>query len=206
MSRVISASLSLGTLIISISLALLVVGFIPSIQNQSYTRTNLAEPETWQVCYNGVLSPQIGVRVSSNANATYKLYILCVDLSDIYNWIESRVKGSNVYNLTMFDQYLNAGSDQNTVIRQDERQDGGTIEFDCVPSQIIDVSIIITNPSHDRLYFNVTSTKFKSFGQASIRVFAETMLMIGIALTIPQTTKTLTTIRRRSSKTRANLS
>jgi hypothetical protein len=203
LSRITVVAFRLGTVLISISLALFLVSLIPSGESTPSTNEGLASPQSWQPYYSGVLSPQLGIRISVNANQTYKLYILQVQSLEIYNWIAENFQKANLPpafnsdNLTLFEQYLAANP--TAITRQDQKQGGGTIQYDYIPTRVVNATIVATNPNEQYMQLTFTWNSLRPFGPASITLLAETTLIIGLVLIMPHMAKTLTTKKHKNA-------
>jgi hypothetical protein len=197
MTRITTVSFRLGAILISISLALLLVSLIPSGESTPSTNSDLLYPQIWQPCYSGILSPQLGIHVNVNANATYKLYIIQAGTYEIYNWIINHTQKIDFSNLTLFEQYLD--TNPTTIVRQDQKQGGGTIQYDYIPTQVVNATIIVTNPNNVYLQLTFTWNQLRPFGPSSITLLAEATLIIGLVLVLPQTATTLTTRKHKNA-------
>jgi hypothetical protein len=197
MTRITTVSFRLGAILISISLALLLVSLIPSGESTPSTNSDLLNPRTWQPCCSSILSPQLGIHVNVNANATYKLYIIQAGAYEIYNWIINHTQEINFSNLTLFEQYLD--TNPTTIVRQDQKQGGGAIQYDYIPTQVVNATIIVTNPNNVYLQLTFTWNQLRPFGPSSITLLAEATLIIGLVLVLPQTATTLTTRKHKNA-------
>jgi hypothetical protein len=197
MTRITTVSFRLGAILISISLALFLVSLIPSGESTPSTNSTSLNPQTWQPCYSGILSPQLGIHVNFNANATYKLYIIQADTYEIFTWILNHTQKIDLSNLTLFEQYLDANP--TTIVRQDQKQGGGAIQYDYIPTQVVNATIIVTNPNNVYLQLTFTWNQLRPFGPSSITLLAEATLIIGLVLVLPQTATTLATRKHKNT-------
>jgi hypothetical protein len=198
MTRTTAVLFRVGTVLISISLALLLVSLIPSGQSTPSTNINLAEPQTWRPYYDGILSPQFGIHVSISGNATYKVYVLNVLSNDVYSWIFVNNKTADIFNVTGFNQYLDAHP--NLVARQDEQQNGGTIQYDYIPTEVTNATFIITNPGPNYLLITFTWNNVRPFGPTSITLLAGITFIAGLVLIVPHLAMKLNARRSKNKK------
>lgn len=198
MTRTIDALFRVGTVLISISLALLLVSQIPSSQSTPSTNINIAYPQTWGDYYDGLLSPQFGMHVSVYGNATYRIYVLQVQSNEIINWIFGNNKSADLFNVTVFNQYLNAHPTE--VARQDEKQNGGTIEYDYIPTEVTNATFVITNPGSQYLQITFTWNNVRPFGPTSITLLAGITIVAGLVLVTPHSAKKLISRRHKMRK------
>lgn len=182
MTRLVAVSFRIGTILISISLALFLVSLIPASQGTRSTDTIPLSPYSWQQYYSIVLSPQLGLHVSVKGSGAFKVYVLEVAGNEIYEWIAQHYSGFDYSNITVLDEFLNARP--TVTARQDQNQNLG-IEYDFVPASVTNATLVITNPSIESLTLDLEVSTIRPFGPASITLLSEVTFVIGGLLTLP---------------------
>jgi hypothetical protein len=182
MTRLVAVSFRIGTILISISLALFLVSLIPASQGTQWITTISSPPHSWQSYYSIVLSPQLGLHVSVKGSGAFKVYVLEVAVNEIYDWIFQHYPGFDYSNITLLDEFLNARPTM--IARQDQNQNLG-IEYDFVPASVTNATLVIANPSIESLTLNLEVRTIRPFGPSSITLLSEVTFVTGMLLILP---------------------
>jgi len=182
MTRLVAVSFRIGTILISISLALFLVSLIPASQGTQSSNTISSPPHSWQSYYSIVLSPQLGLHVSAKGSGAFKVYVLEVAVNEIYDWIFQHYPGFDYSNITLLDEFLNARPTM--IARQDQNQNLG-IEYDFIPASVTNATLVIANPSIESLTLNLEVRTIRPFGPSSITLLSEVTFVTGMLLILP---------------------
>jgi len=186
-----------GTVLIAISLALILVSFLPSQQMGSgdgitdvsagtFSPLNRFPPffAPLNSYYDTVLTPQQGVELELTANGTITAYILEVNTQTIFNWIsEQQQVPARDLNVTRLEEFLEAHPN---AIGWQHEINKETIKHTYIPTKVTNVTIVYSNPSSENIGVNHSYSE-KTFTAPSnkVRDIAFWTTPIGIILAIP---------------------
>jgi hypothetical protein len=200
----------IGTTIIAIGLALLLVSLIPPTQinglayNWGYSsipQPNIGYPSnSWSAVYEGVLTEPQTLRVNIAANASFNVYMLEVSSSTIDKWINQTYSGSvDFSNVTYLDQFLNSHPG---VIGWEGEIHNGTIAFEYTPRRIVDISLVVSNHSPEAVGISAYELLwFSSVAPVSkVQTLSEIAVPIGAVFTLLYLSSLLKTKKRRNSR------
>jgi hypothetical protein len=197
MSRWVLVLFRLGTILISISLALFLVSLIPSSQSSQSTSTFVMFPLTWQSYYSTILSPQLGVHIHVTGSGAFKVYILEVAGNEIYEWAFQHYQGFDYSNITVLDEFLNAHP--NVIARLDQNQNRG-IEYDFIPATVTNVTLFIANPTAESITLELEWNMVRPFGPSSITFLSEVAFVTGVLLILPRLRNLLISRRQKTQR------
>lgn len=197
MSRWVLVLFRLGTILISISLALFLVSLIPASQSSQSTNTSVVSPLTWQSYYSSILSPQLGVHINVTGSGAFKVYILEIAGNEIYDWAIQHYQGFDYSNITLLDEFLNAHPD--VIARQDQNQNRG-IEYDFIPATVTNVTWFIANPTAESITLEFVWNMVRPFGPSSIIFLSEVACVTGVLLILPRLRNLLISSRQKTQR------
>jgi hypothetical protein len=179
-----------GTTVLAIGLALFLVSLIPSVPTGSYLGNGYTNGKTWQTLDGDtVLIPQQTLHIAVTTNGTLNVYVLEVSSRTIYEWITARADSEHYsglidfFNVTYFDEFL--GSNPGSIVWQDEIHDG-TIDYEYVPTKIVNVTLTVSNHSPDVVSADYAWSLSRSVAPASkVRILSEFAIPIGVVFTLP---------------------
>lgn len=207
MSRRIAVLFRFGTILISISLALFLVSLIPASQGYQSTTTSTLLAQTWATPYTTNLSPQLGLHINVRGTGAFKVYLLDISADTIYQWIFDQIArnltGYDVGNITHLDEFLTAHP--TVIAKQDQNQNHG-IEYTFVPTNVINATIVLANPSSESLTLSFEVGTIRPFGPSSIVPLSEVTFVIGVLLILPWLTNWLGSIRQRRQQPKGSQS
>jgi hypothetical protein len=146
-----------GTVLIAIGLALLLVSLIPPVQTHSFAGSQPIDPETFtplgSTQFNdslgnasiyitpfSTLMPQQELKVKLTCNGTINVYLLKMNLQTLYAYLGNNSTAS-------LDDFLKANPD--AIGWQGEIREG-TVDY--VPTEIINATLIFSNPSSNSIF------------------------------------------------------
>lgn len=189
MTRWVAVLFRLGTVLISISLAMFLVSLIPASQGPESTSTISLSPQSWQSYYSITLSPQFGIHVNVTGSGAFTVYLLEVEGNEIYTWIAQHYSALDFSNITQLNAFLNAHP--TLIARQDQNQNLG-VQYDFIPTTVINATVVIANPTAESLTLNYEVRSIRPFGPASVTLLGEITSLIGVVLILPLLGRTLT--------------
>jgi hypothetical protein len=171
----------LGTVLIAVSLALLLVSLIPQINLMTMGGSMSVSPERIQATNSRVLNPQQGVQIKVTVEGTINLYLLEVGSGQIF---PGTGEGMVFANATELQEFLD--SNQNLIIREYNLEDE-TFESSYTPTKVMNATIVFYNPSVDeraRVDYELSLVSSVAPGE-KVRNIAYWAAPIGIILAIP---------------------
>jgi hypothetical protein len=188
----------IGTTVIVIGLALLLVSLIPHMEIEG---TSFISPypsissKTWGTLYEGILTELQTLRLAVTANGTLDVYVLEVSSQEITEWINRTYSWSMVNNATGFDEFLN--SHPASVVRHGEIHIG-TTSYEYAPTKITNVTLDVSNHSPNTVTANYTWTLFGSVAPVSkVQAISAFAIPIGFVFTLPWLSDLLKAKKRR---------
>jgi hypothetical protein len=128
-----------GTVLLTISLALLIVSFIPSAQLGSEGVSTAVPPNWVQDLNEKILTPQQGLQITVTAEGILDVYILEVSSQDLYPRINN-----NFLNITGLEKFLEANP---SLIGWHNQVNNQTVEYEYFPTKITNTTLVVSNPS-----------------------------------------------------------
>ena len=177
-----------GTVLITMSLALLLASLIPPAQigtfgGGAHVRSKTFEPLSY---YEPVLTPQQGLQVTMTANGTLNVYLLEVSTQTLYDWInehypEQEMTFPYFFNVTRLEEFLEANPD--SIGWQGEMREG-KIEY--VPTKVTNATLIFSNPSSDYIIVDYEGSITSLVApRTKVRNLAQWTIPIGFVLALP---------------------
>jgi hypothetical protein len=167
-----------GTVLISISLALLLVSLIPRTELGSSMGTMPVSPDAVFTPYSRTLTPQQGLRVKVTVEGVLNVYLL-----ELGN---GEPPGTNMRfaNSTELLDFLE--TNQSLIIWSSPKLENESFERSYSPTKVTNATIVLYNPSSDQtqLDWEITLTSSVAPGE-KVRTIAYWAAPIGILLAIP---------------------
>ena len=187
----------LGTVIVAIGLALLLVSLIPTYSIMSFAGSDLVSPGTFQgivpfanlstpnaTFYGGGedftnLTPQEELNVKLTCNGTIDAYLLQIDSNTLFQSLNSSSGNSN--NATLLKDYLKANP--GVIVWQGQVTEG-TVDY--TPTAIINATLIFSNPSQNTILLQDDGKILNLLAPANkTRTLAFGAIPIGFILALP---------------------
>jgi hypothetical protein len=184
-----------GTLLISISLALFLVSFLPpqhlgngsgvtAVPAGTFSPLNQMPPFSGPLTsyYERTVTPQQGMKLELSSNGTITAYILEVDTMTLFNQSEQYMHAPDL-NITALDEFLDAHPD---AIGWQHEVGNAPVEYTYIPTKITNMTVIYANPSSEKVTVSHSYT-LNSFLAPSdkVRNIAFCAAPIGIVLLMP---------------------
>jgi hypothetical protein len=191
MKRQIALIGRVGTVLIAIGLALLLVSLIPPVQTRSFASSQQINPETFKpltytpfgdsvdnasmyITFFSALSPQQELKVTLTCNDTISVYLLKIDLQTLYAHLSGNTTAS-------LDDFLKANPD---IIGWQGEIREGTVDY--VPTEIINATLIFSNPSSTSIFLEYDGGILSLLAPASkAQTLALGVIPIGFLLALP---------------------
>ncbi|PVX23197.1 MAG: hypothetical protein CW716_12695 [Candidatus Bathyarchaeum sp.] len=129
----------LGTVLIAVGLALLLISFIPGIQSSSTKGRTIVRPERFMIVFSpGTITPQQEVQASVTVEGKLDIYLLEVD-ADLHF-----INGTFDYafNLTDLQEILQEHPEQ---IKREQRVEDSSYELNFTPLKIMNATVVVYN-------------------------------------------------------------
>jgi hypothetical protein len=185
----------LGTVIVSIGLALLLVSLIPSYASTTFGGSEQVPSATFQPLgmvpfgnlppnvtfyggYFSILTPQQELNVKLTCNGTVNAYLLKMDLNSVLQALNS---SGGSHNASFLEDYLKANPE--AIAWQGQVTDG-TVDF--TPTAIINASLIFSNPTQNTIQVQYDGKILNLLAPANkARTISFGAIPIGFVLTLP---------------------
>jgi len=170
-----------GTVLITISLALLLVSLIPQLQLSSSKGSMPISPEHMQIAFNSQnLNPQQEVQVAVTVEGTLKVYLLeiSIELQIVNGTFDYGFNSTDLHELV---------SDHPEQIIWEDPVENGNYKRSYSPTRVMNATVIFYNPSSSetaRVEYDVALESSLAPGD-KVRTIAYFAAPIGIILTIP---------------------
>jgi hypothetical protein len=168
-----------GTVLIAISLALLLVSLIPQIDLISHRGGTSVSPEQVSTIGSQVLNPQQEVQVTATVEGTFTVYLL-----DIYVEFQF-VNGTFDYrfNVTDLQELLQEHPDR---VIWEREVENGDYEWSYIPTRVMNATIVLYNPSDSETAYVEYDVALKSSlaPRDKVRTIAYCAAPIGIIFAI----------------------
>jgi len=168
-----------GTVLIAISLALLLVSLIPQINLMIFRGGMPLSPEQVYVTNSQVLNPQQGVQVKVTVEGTINVYLLEVSNNQLY----PESGGMAFANATDLQEFLDANPD---LIIWEYNLEDESFEKSYTPTKVMRATLVFYNPSSDEAIVDYEVTLISSVAPGGkVRTIAYFAAPIGIILAMP---------------------
>jgi len=177
----------IGTVLLAIGLALLLVSLIPPMggQTSSHMSTFHLYPETWRDVHGEVLTPQHRLNVSITANGTLNVYLLELSSQTIYRWIDEHNPEPFTVpsNVTYFQEFLQAAPE--SILWQKEIHNE-TIQHEYIPTKVTNATVVLSNPSLDTMKIDYSTSIVTLIAPTGkVQILAQWAIPIGFVLALP---------------------
>jgi len=169
-----------GTVLIAISLALLLVSLIPQLQLSTAKGSMPISPEQIQIAFHSQnLNPQQEVQLAVTVEGTLKVYLL--EISVEFQFVNGTFDYD--FNLTDLQEFLAEHPDQ--IIWEDEVENGN-YKRSYTPTRVMNATVVFYNPSSETaiVEYNVALKSSLAPGD-KVRNIAYWAAPIGIILALP---------------------
>jgi hypothetical protein len=187
----------LGTVIVAIGLAMLLVSLIPTYSTTAFGGSEQVSSGTFQgiapfanlstpnaTFYGGGeyftnLTPQQELNVKLTCNGTIDAYLLKMDLNTLFQSLNSSSGNSN--NATLLEDYLKANPE---AVAWQGKVTEGTVDY--TPTAIINATLIFSNPSQNTILLQEDGKILYHLAPANeTRTIAFVAIPIGFILALP---------------------
>jgi hypothetical protein len=188
----------LGTVIVAVGLALLLVSLIPPSGVMSFGSGGQLAPETFRPLgpmpfgnpssnetfyfeYLTSLTPQQELKVNLTCNGTINVYLLNINSNTLFQALNSNSTENQSQNVTLIEDYLNANPD---VIAWEKQLSEGTVDY--TPTTIINATLILSNPTQNTITVNYDGKILSIFVPAAkAQLLAFGAIPVGLILALP---------------------
>jgi hypothetical protein len=168
-----------GTVLIAISLALLLVSLIPQINLATSKGANPVSPKQVSTTNSQVLSPQQEVQVAVTVEGTITVYLLEINVEFQF------VNGTFEYRFNAADLQELLEEQPDRVIWEREVENGD-YERSYTPTRVINATLVFYNPSSETVYVEYDVALKSSLAPGDkVRTIAYCAAPIGIILALP---------------------
>lgn len=186
----------LGTVIVAIGLALLLVSLIPTYPGMTFANSEQVPPGTFQPLarvpfdnlftnatfyfeYFTTLTPQQELNVKLTCNDTIDAYLLKMNSNTLFQALNS--SSGNSHNATLLEDYLRANPEE---IAWQGQVAEGTVDY--TPTAIINATLIFSNPSQNTILLQYDGKILNLLAPANkARTLAFGAIPIGFILALP---------------------
>ncbi len=187
MNRWLALTSRIGTALVAIGLALLLISLIPSGNSANSQQSNISlQPSTYyQMFQQDFVTPQESVTLTVTSDNSIDVYLLEVSSWTLSNWIAMHYTTKYFYpnnNVTYLKSFL--GNFSQTVAYSQK----GTVSFShqYIPTKITNVTVIVSNPTSSMANVQTTAMISQQVAPASkVATLADWSIPIGLVLAIP---------------------
>ena len=168
----------LGTVLIAVSLALLLVSLIPQLDLLNYQVTREFSPEEVYTTFSQSLDPQQGFKLKVTTNDTISFYLLELLNQDPFPEVNPLFE-----NGTELQEFL-AANPQLTIWEYDLENE--EFEESYTPTKVVDATLVFYNPTSEKVTvdYEVTVTSSVAPGE-KVQTIALWTTPIGVILALP---------------------
>jgi hypothetical protein len=171
-----------GTVLISISLALFLVSLIPQIQATTARGSFSLPPESVQIVYTQVLTPQRGLQANMTTQGALHVYLLEAGTTELFPDLGT-MSTPPFLNITGLQKFLDANPER---LIEDYGSINGYFERYYVPPRILNATLVVSNPGSSNVGVNYEIAITSSVAPTEkVRNIAYWAAPIGIILAIP---------------------
>jgi hypothetical protein len=171
----------MGTVLIAVGLALLLVSLIPQINLVSFSASTGVSPGMVRATSSRVLNPQQGIRIRATIEGTVNLYLLEVSSGQIFPGTGGPIFSANATDLLEF-----VDANPNLII-WNYTLENESFERSYIPTKFVNATLVFHNPSLDeeaKVDFDLTLLSTVAPGE-KVRNIAYWAAPIGVVLAIP---------------------
>lgn len=185
----------LGTVVVAIGIALLMVSLIPTYAGSTFSSTEPISPGRFQPLgaalgnpfsnstiyfeYFTTLTPQQELKVQLSCNDTVDAYLLKINSNTLLQTLNSNSGDSR--NATLLEDYLNAHP---SIIAWQGKITQGAVDY--TPTEIINATLIFSNPSQKTIFVQYDGKVLNLLAPANkTRTLSYEAIPVGLILTIP---------------------
>ena len=187
MNRWLALISRIGTALVAIGLALLLISLIPSGSSANSQQSNISiQPGTYyQVFTQDFVTPQESVTLTVRSDSSVDVYLLEVGSSTLYDWIALHYMTKYFYpnnNVTYLKSFL--GNFSQTIAYSQK----GTLSLShqYIPTKITNVTFIVSNPTSSMANIQASAMISQQVAPASkVATLADWSIPIGLVLAIP---------------------
>jgi hypothetical protein len=183
----------IGTILISVGLALLLVSLTPPTTRTSFASGSTIAPDTFQPIgknsgpfdimnatfysqFFSTLTPQQELIVELNCSGPIEVYLLKIDLNDLMDNFPGTDR-----NTTLLEEFLLSNSD---LIGWQGNVQEGVVDY--IPTEVINATLIFSNPSPNRISIDYTGRILSLFAPSEkVKTLAIWAIPIGLVLALP---------------------
>jgi type IV secretory pathway VirB6-like protein len=178
----------IGTVLISVGLALLLVSLIPAGQ-QGYPSSGeqyLAASNFNYAGYFLYLNPQRGIHVNITTDRELRVYVFGNNSMYVMNWIYSHLPDPNNFTRVADTFMLDALLGNNTNLIEYQINVTGQAEFDYTPSEVEEATLIFANYGSEPAQYKYEVTIVSTIAPvAKLQITAAVTIPIGLVLAAP---------------------
>jgi len=194
----------IGTVLMAVGLALVLVSLIPTGQEtygSSYSQVLAASHFSLAEQFIS-LSSQRGIHVKIQTDNELRIYVYANHSMSIMSWISEHLPDPNNYSQQDETFMLDAFLGNHTQLVESERNVVGIVEFDYIPSRLIDdVTLIFANYGGSSTEYQHWISIIRTVGPGQkLQTIAEVVMPLGLVLAAPWVISA--TRRKRSSTTK----
>jgi hypothetical protein len=182
----------IGTVLLMVGVALILVSFIPPATGGSRSlRIGPIPPETYWIEHSSTYTPQRGLRISVESNNSVYVYLLSVSQFQIENltrtWLRETfpdLEEAQIFwrNVTVLEAVLQGRSE----IVLWKSASAEELSYDFFPSTVLNITAIVANPSSSLAQVTVEITDITTLApRERVIVPAQWLIPIGVVLAVP---------------------
>jgi hypothetical protein len=178
----------IGTVLISVGLALLLVSLIPSGQQRysSFGNVSLA-PLHFDFSFSYLdLNPQRGIHVNITTDKELRVYVIGNNSAYVFNWISTHMPAPSNRTQGQETFLLDAFVGNNTSLIKYAANVTGQTQFDYTPSEIEEATLIFANYGSESAQYSYDVTIVTSIAPAAkLQITAAVTVPVGLVLAVP---------------------
>ncbi|MEA2090292.1 MAG: hypothetical protein U9O89_06000 [Thermoproteota archaeon] len=175
----------LGTVLLAVGFALLLISLIPPARiGFSTAAVTTLSPRTFHYPWTRVATPQRGVEITAKANGTLDIYLLDVSHEYLFQWVLEQNHDVLPYNLSMLEDFLAAHPNCELEPRRQIQDD--EIEFGYTPTKVTNVTLVLANPTAQAVEVDFEIRTVSLIAERKrVLTPAQWMIPVGFILTVP---------------------
>lgn len=182
-----------GTVLIAVGLALLLVSLIPSTTTSSFVGSHFVAPDTFEPLgvnsgpfadmnatfysqFFSTLTPQQELKVDLECSGSIQVFLLKISMMDLMNNFSGTEHTS-----TLFEEFLQANPE--VISWQGEILEG---VVDYIPTEVVNVTMVFSNPSSNKISIEYSGSILNLLAPAEkVRTLAMWVIPIGFVIAFP---------------------